>query len=390
MRKRLSFQFAGEILVTCFPFVAFLAACSSQEKPQANQPLVSVPVVRLTSGKVTTYHDYPASIEAVANVQIRPQVNGYIDRVFVDEGTFVKKGQTLFKINELPYREELNAAIAGMHAAEASLINAQIETDKLKPLVENKVVSDYQLKIAEATLQMAKARVEQSETNIASAKINLGYTTLTAPVSGYIGRLAKKQGTLVAPSDPSALAEISDVSQLRVYFSLSEQDFINFKAQYPGNSLGEKIKQVPKVDLVLSDQSIFIQKGKIDMFDGQFDKNTGAITVRATFSNQQGLLRSGNTGKIRLGLTHTDAVMVPAAATVEIQDKVFVFAVDEKNKVSRQAIEIVGISESSYLIKEGLKAGDRIVMRGMDHLQEGQTIQPQALKTNNDLRTALK
>ncbi len=364
--------------------------CSSQEKSQTAQPLASVPVVSLSAGQVTTYHDYPASIEAVANVQIRPQVNGYIDRVFVDEGAFVRKGQTLFKINELPYREQLNAAIAGMHFAEASVINAQIEADKLKPLVENKVISDYQLKIADATLQMAKARLEQSQTAIASAKINLGYTTIEAPVNGYIGRLAKKQGTLVGPSDPAPLTELSDVSQLHVYFSLSEQDFINFKAQYPGNSLGEKIRQVPEVDLVLSDESIFIQKGKVDMFDGQFDKNTGSITVRASFRNQQGLLRSGNTGKVRLGLSHRDAVLVPAAATIEIQDKVFVFALDKKNKLSRQAIRIAGKSGTSYLVKEGLKAGDRIVMSGIDHLQEGQTIQPEMLVTYNNPRSALK
>ena len=390
MRKQLLTQIVGTVPINCLLAIAFLAACSSPEKPQTKQALAVIPVVSLSSGSVTTYQDYPASIEAVANVQIRPQVSGYIDQVFVDEGAFVKKGQILFKINDHPYREQLNAAIANLHAAEASLLSAQIETDKLKPLVENKVIADYQLKIAEATLQMAKARLEQAQTGVASAKINLGYTSVKAPVSGYVGRLMKKQGTLVAPTDPAALAELSDVSDLRVYFSLSEQDFINFKAQYPGNSLSEKIKRVPKIHLILSDESIFTQKGKLDMFDGQFDKNTGAITVRATFPNQQGLLRSGNTGKIRLGLMHPDAVMVPTAATVEIQDKIFVFALDEKNKLSRQAIEIIGRSGSNYLVKDGLKAGDRIVMSGMDHLQEGQIIQPDTNKPHNNIRTAFK
>jgi membrane fusion protein (multidrug efflux system) len=231
MRERLLFKFAGTIPMACLSVFAFLSACSGNEKRQPPQPPASVPVISLSAGQVTTYNDYPATIEAVANVQIRPQVNGYIDRVFVDEGAFVRKGQTLFKIDEKPYREQLNTAIAGMHVAEASLANAQIETDNLKPLVANKVISDYQLKIAEATLQMAKARLEQSQTNIASAKINLGYTTIEAPVNGYIGRLAKKQGTLVAPADPAPLAELSDVSQLHVYFSLSEQDFINFNTK---------------------------------------------------------------------------------------------------------------------------------------------------------------
>ena len=163
---------------------------------------------------------------------------------------------------------------------------------------------------------------------------------------------------------------------VHVYFSLGEKDFVNFKEQYAGTTIADKLKHLPSVDLLLSDNSAYARKGKIDMIDGQFDKNTGAITVRATFPNPQGLLRSGNTGKVRLSLQHNNALVVPIAATVEMQDKVFVFAVADSNKVKKVPINIVGKSGTGYIVNEGVKAGDLIVLSGMDLLKEGQVITP--------------
>jgi membrane fusion protein (multidrug efflux system) len=271
----------------------------------------------------------------------------------------------------------LNNALASQHAAEAAMANAQLEVDKLTPLVQNKVVSDYQLKTAKSAYDAAKANTEQAKANVATAQINLGYTLIKAPVSGYIGLLQKKQGSLVGPTDVAELTELSDVHNVHVYFSLGEKDFVTFKEQYPGQTLNDKLKNIPSVDLLLADNTTYATKGKIDMIDGQFDKTTGAITVRASFPNAQGLLRSGNTGKIRLSLQHNDALIVPVSATVEMQDKVFVFAVADSNKVKKQSLEIVGKSGDNYLVKSGVKVGDQIVLSGMDHLQEGMVISPQ-------------
>src|SRR6202000_1953224 len=171
-----------------------------------------------------------------------------------------------------------------------------------------------------------------------------------------------------------------------VYFSLSEKDFVSFKEQYAGSTLTDKLKQVPLVSLVLADNTAYGKQGKVDMIDGQFDKTTGAITLRATFDNPQGLLRSGNTGKIRLSLQHKDALIVPQSATVEMQDKVFVFELADSNKVKKQAIDIVGKSGNNYLVKDGIKVGDKIVLSGFDHLQEGAEIQP---KQASDKLTAV-
>lgn len=354
-----------------------LYGCSSKPQTQQAPPPPSLPVAAVTAGTQTTYQEYPASIEGTVNVEIRPQVSGALDKVFVDEGAFVSAGQPIFKINEQPYRAALNNAIAALHAAEATQLNSQLEIDKLTPLVENKVVSEYQLKTAKATNQVAKANIEQAKANISTAQINLGYTLIKAPVSGYIGRLIKKQGSLVAPTDVDALTQLSDVHEVHVYFSLGEKDFVNFKEQYPGQTLGDKLKQLPAVSLLLADGTEYAKQGKIDMIDGQFDKNTGAITVRASFANQQGLLRSGNTGKVRLSLEHKDALIIPESATVEMQDKVFVFTVGDSSKVKKAAITIVGKNGDNYLVKDGVKVGDQIVLSGVDKLQEGMVIQPQ-------------
>ncbi|PKB15185.1 efflux RND transporter periplasmic adaptor subunit [Flavobacterium sp. 5] len=356
---------------------AFLISCADKTQAPAAAPAPLLPVMAIKTENTTTEDEYPAAIQGTVDVEIRPQVSGNLDRVLVDEGAYVTKGQSLFKINERPFREQLNTALASLHAAEAAYINAQLEVDKLTPLVQNKVVSDYQLKSAKASQKIAAANIEQAKAIAASAKINLGYTNITAPVNGYIGRLPKKQGSLVSATDVEALTTLSDVNEVYAYFSLGETDFIKFKSQYAGNSIGDKIKNLPPVTLLLADNSAYPQTGKIDMVDGQFDKTTGAITVRAKFSNPNKTLRSGNTGKVRLGLEHDDAILVPQSATIEMQDKIFVFTVSKENKVTKMPINVIGKSGTNYLIKDGVKSGDQIVLSGIDKLQEGQLIQPE-------------
>lgn len=365
------------VIITSFILALVLSSCADKNQAPTAPPPPVLPVLAITSANTTTDAEYPAAIQGTVDVEIRPQVSGNLDRIFVDEGAYVSKGQTLFKINERPFREQLNNALASLHAAEAALINANLEVDKLTPLVQNKVVSDYQLKTAKASQKIAAANIEQAKAMVGSAKINLGYTNVTAPVSGYIGRLPKKQGSLVSASDVEALTTLSDVHEVFAYFSLGETDFIHFKEQYAGSSLGDKIKKLPPVTLILADNSAYPKTGKIDMVDGQFDKTTGAITIRATFPNANGILRSGNTGRIRLGLNHDDAILVPQAATIEMQDKVFVFTVGKDNKVTKMPITVIGKNGTNYLIKDGVKSGDQIVMSGIDKLQDGQAIQPE-------------
>ncbi|GAB3879029.1 efflux RND transporter periplasmic adaptor subunit [Hymenobacter segetis] len=366
---KLSSLLAGSVL---------LAGCAEQQAPQQALAPPALPVQALHTGTAITYQDYPASIEGVVNVEIRPQVAGVLDRILVDEGAAVRKGQPLFKINDAPYREQLNNAVAAQQAAAGAVTSAQVEVDRYAPLVQNKVVSEVQLKTAQAALTVAQANLQRAKAAVNSARINLGYTTITAPVSGFLGRLQTKQGSLVGPTDAQALTQLSDVHEVHTYFALGEDDFITFRNQYAGRTLQEKLRHLPPVALVLSDQSTYPTRGKVDVVAGQFDRTTGSVTLRATFPNADGLLRSGNTGTIRLALPHPNVLLVPAAATIEMQDKVFVYAVGDSNRVRRRAITIQGKNGANYLVSEGVKNGDRIVLQGVDHLQEGQIIQPTA------------
>jgi membrane fusion protein (multidrug efflux system) len=354
-----------------------LSGCGEPNKMQvAAPPIQTLPVVAINNSSETTYIDYPAAIEGAVDLEIRPQVSGSLDKIYVNEGAQVSKGQILFKINEQPFKEALNNAKASLMAAKAAQSNAQLEIDKLTPLVANKVVSEYQLKSAKATYESALANVEQAKAAVSTANINLGYTLIKAPVSGFVGRLPKKQGSLVSNTDLAPLTLLSDAHEVHIYFSLSEEDFIGFNTNYAGKSMTDRINHLPAVSLVLTDNTVYAQQGKIDMVDGQFNKSTGSISLRATFPNAKGLLRSGNTGKIRLGLVHADALVVPQSATVEMQDKIFVFTVADSNKVRKMPIIISGKSGPNYLVKEGVKAGDRIVLSGLDRIKEGEVINP--------------
>ena len=357
-----------------------LYSCSGgTAAPVAAAPAISVPVYPVTQHDAFTWQEYPVTLEGRTDVEIRPQVDGYLSKIFVDEGAYVTAGQPIFKIEEHRYREALNNATGTLNGAEAALINAKLEVEKLSPLVEGKVISDYQLKSAKASVKIAEANKKQAESAVASAKINLGYTLITAPVSGYITRLPKKQGSLVSAADPLPLTSLSDIAEVHAYFSLSEADFITFREKYKGNTLNDKIKNLPPLALVLPNNSEYEQKGKIDMIDGQFDKTTGAITFRASFPNAKGQLRSGNTGKVKLGLPYSNAVLIPQAATVEVQDKIFVYTVDKANHIAKIPVTVIGKSGTDYLVKDGLKSGDRIVYKGFESLQDGMVIVPEKM-----------
>ncbi|HAF35979.1 MAG TPA: efflux transporter periplasmic adaptor subunit, partial [Sphingobacterium sp.] len=305
----------------------FLYSCSTgTSKPIDPQP-VNLPVVTIENGNETVYQEYPATIEASANIEIRPQVEGILENIYVDEGAKVNKGQALFKINDRPYQEQLNQAKANLLAAKASLENAELEVEKKTKLVNTKVLTDFQLKTAISARNAARANVQLALSAVETAKINVGYTLIRASAEGYIGRLQLKQGSLVGPTDSQPLTALSNVRDLHVYFSLGENDFIAFKNNTEGSNLQQKLHNLPPISLVLSDQTIYDQKGKIDMVDGQFDKNTGAITLRATFNNPEGVLRNGNTGRVRLQKKYAQALLVPQLATLEMQDKILVYTV---------------------------------------------------------------
>lgn len=380
MSKYLSFSALFILAAVC------LSACSPAQGTQAAPPPQTLPVLAINPAPSTTYQEYSATIEGKVNVEIRPQVSGYLDKIFVEEGAYVTQGQPLFKINDRPYGEQLNNAQANIDAAKANMEKAAIEVGRLRPLVENKVISDVQLKAAQAAYDAAKAAVSQTEAASKSAGINLGYTLLKAPVSGYIGRIPYKTGSLVGKGEASPLTMLSDVKEVYAYFSMSESDFLRFTNESTGKTIVDKIRNLPPVELQLADKSIYSSRGRIELMEGQFDKTIGAISFRAVFPNTEGLLRTGGTGRIRIPHVNTAALAVPQTATFDLQDRVLVYTVGDSNKVSSQTLHIVGKTTGWYLVDKGVKPGDRIVYAGMDRLQDGVVITPQMLSADSILK----
>ncbi|WP_229310621.1 efflux RND transporter periplasmic adaptor subunit [Larkinella arboricola] len=341
--------------------------------------------MQVKTATMTTFQEFPATLEGKVNVEIRPQVEGYLEQIYVDEGAAVRKGQPLFRIDERSYREQLSNAEANLMMAIANQDKAALEVARLSPLVENKVVSDVQLKSAQSVYEAAKAAVGQARAMVSTAKTNLSRTVIKAPVNGYIGRLPYKPGSLVGRAEPQPLTTLSDVGDVFAYFSMSEVDFLQFTQQSAGRSLTDKIRQLPPVELLLADNKPYSQKGRIELVSGQFDKAMGAISFRAIFPNELGLLRSGITGRIRIPQVHESAVAIPQEATFERQDKVFVFALSDSNKVQSRPIQLLGKSGNFYLIREGVRPGERIVRDGLDRLQDGDPIVPKQETTTNEL-----
>lgn len=379
-RKQMSLLCSISAIIICY------ACNSSTGNVNITQPPPSLPVVKVINMPGTTYQEYSAALEGRKDVEIRPQVEGYLDRIYVDEGAYVRRGQSLFQINARPYREQLNNARASLAAARANLSNAEINVSKLTPLVQNNVISDVQLKTAKTAYDAAVANVAQAQAMVANAQINLGYTSIKAPVDGYIGRIPFKTGSLVGMNTSQALTVISDINEVYAYFSLSENEFIQFKNQNEGNTIEEKIKMMPPVELVLPDGSLYAQKGKIQIVTGQFNNTIGAITFRAAFPNTDRLLRSGNTGKVRISKELKNALVVPQEATFEIQDKVFVFAVGDSNKVASKPLTISGKTQAYYFVESGVKANEKIVFAGIGNLQDGMVIVPQPISTDSLLK----
>lgn len=371
------------LLLASLSLWTILNACQSgkaNEGAAQSMPVPELPVLTLDTTTALTVREYAANLEGKENVDVRTQVEGYLEKVFVEEGSFVTAGQPLFKINDRPYQAQLERDMASLRAMQSAEANAALEVEKMKPLAENKVVSDIQLKTAQTNLQTARANVEQARAAIAAAQVNVGFTLIKAPVSGYIGRIPKRAGNLVNSSDAAPLTTLSDISKIYAYFSMSENDFIRFSKGATGSTLQQQLKHMRPVSLVLSNGDDFSEKGRIEMVDGQFNKTTAAISLRATFPNPAAVLRSGNTGKVRIEQVNNGVVLVPQSATMEMQDKVFVYQLADSNKVKRQSIVIAGKSADNFIVVDGVRTGDKIVTAGLETIAEGAVVKPAAKK----------
>lgn len=346
-----------------------LTAC--EEKRQETEPQ-AYPVITVSRSTVKITESYPATIRGRQDVEIYPQVSGKITRVAVTEGERVRKGQTLFVIDQVPYQAALQTAEANVEAACAAVATAQLTYDGKRQLFEQDVISQFELSTAENALLTAKAQEAQAEAQELSARNNLSYTTITSPTDGVVGTIPYRAGALVSSSSASPLTTVSDNSVMHVYFSLPESRMLSLIRRH--GSVEQTLKDMPDVGLRLNDGSVYESQGRVESISGVIDSQTGSVSFRAAFPNPTGLLHSGGAGNILITKTLNEALTIPQGATFELQDKIFVYRViDGKAKATR--VEVTPLpEENTYIVNNGLKAGEQIVSEGVGLLQEGANI----------------
>lgn len=349
----------------------FMAAVSCGQAPTAMGPAeYAVMTIATTDREIPI--NYSATIRGRQDIAIYPQVSGTIFELCVNEGQTVSKGQPLFIIDQVPYKAALQTAEANVAAAKAGVATAQLTYDSKKELYAKNVVSQYDLLTAENTLLTAKAQLAQAEAQRVNAANNLSYTVVKAPANGVVGTLPYRVGALVSASIPQPLTTVSDNSDVYVYFSMTENQLLNLTRQY--GSIANTLKNMPDVQLVLNDGSVYDRTGRIESISGVIDTSTGSVQLRAVFPNADGLLHSGGAGSVIVPNIHKDCVVVPQVATFELQNKVYVYKVED-GKATSSMIDVEKINNGrEYIVKSGLTPGDVIVAEGVGLLREGTPI----------------
>lgn len=344
-------------------FTLFLTGCKKQEQaPQQPQALPFIVAV-VPQKNVTTFISYPTTIEGTINSDVRAKVSGYIQKVLVDEGQKVSKGQPLFEL-------ETQSLSQDAEAAKASVNVAQVEVDKLIPLVEKNIISEVQL-------ETAKANLTQAKSNYNSIVANIGYATVTSPVNGFVGAIPYREGSLVSATSAQPLTTVASISQVYAYFSMNETEYLNFLQKAEGKTLQEKIGNFPKVQLLLANGQTYDQEGTIQTVTGQIDQQTGTVSFRAIFDNSNLLLTNGNSGIIKIPTEYKNALVVPQSATFEQQGQSFVYKVNKDNTITATLISIKDKADGLYILDSGLKVNDLIVVKGLGKLRNNMTIVPQ-------------
>lgn len=356
-----------------------IASCGKKDDKAAQAGAAQVKeykTLTLQPESATLYTDYPASIQGQQNIEIRPRVEGYIDKIFVDEGAVVRAGQPLFKINAPEFEQEVRTATASIKSAQAAVSSAKLAVNKVRPLVEKEIISKYELETAQYNYESAMATLAQANASLVNARTNLGYTTVTSPVDGVVGSIPFRLGSLVSSNTADPLTTVSSIGNVYAYFAMNEKVLLNF-TQGSG-TLAQKIKQFPAVSLVLSDGSTYGEKGRIETVNGLINTETGSVNIRARFPNPRGIIRSGSSTTVRIPADIKDGLIIPQSATFELQDKIFAVTVGKDGKTKNVNITILDNKAGNYyVVTSGLLAGDQIVLEGVAALKEGTQIKTQ-------------
>jgi membrane fusion protein (multidrug efflux system) len=347
-------------------------SCSNKGgQPMKQGDSKTYPVQTLQLQDVELQSVFPATLRGEEDAEIKPRVSGYIDRVFIDEGATVRKGQPLFSINSPTSEQDLAAAKAALETAEANLNTARLDVERVRPLAEKNIVSEVQLQTSENALKTAEARKREAETALKAAQATTAWTTVTSPIDGVVGSISFRVGNMVTSA--TTLTTISKTGTVYAYFSLNEKTLTALLETLKGETQTEKIANIPEVTLLLPDGTVYSEKGKISTIAGSVNQQTGAVNIRASFPNKNGLLKSGASARISIPKPLKNVFVIPQKATFMQQDKVVVYKVisnSDNNTVVQTMISVQPLQDGkNYAVTGGLSEGDQIVTDGIATLR---------------------
>ena len=372
MKKQM--RFMGTCVKGIFYSLIMLSmgACAGQQSQQGSG-VNELAVIQVEAASTTLNSSYPATIEGRQDVEIRPQISGFITKVCVDEGDFVRKGQLLFLIDSVQYKAAADAAEAAVKVAEANVATAKLTVRTKTELADKNIISQYDLQTAQNTLASAEANLAQAKAQLVNARNNLSYTRIVSPSNGIVNTIPYRIGSLVSASIVTPLTTVSDISNMYVYFSMTEKQLLNFTRE--GGTMTQLINSFPEVELMLVDGTMYKEKGKVETISGAIDKTTGSVRMRATFPNDKNILRSGGSGNVLIPVKMDGVLSIPQKATYELQDKRFVYVVTDSSVLQNREIQVLPQNDGkNFFVTSGLQAGERIVYEGVGTLRNGMRI----------------
>lgn len=360
---------AAAILIIISP------ACKSKNKGPMQAP--EFKVMQLKGSTVPIFLDMVGQAEGIPTVDIRARVEGYLMNWSFQEGSMVNKGQNLFEIEKAQYKNTLDYSKADLDSKTAAWEKAKLDVARLKPLLATNAISQNDYDVAVTTEKQTRAAVASSKADLEQAALNLSYTDMDSPITGYIGSVKVRPGNLVGRGESTLLATVSAVDPMYVNFQMNETDYLGIM-RYVSNHKGEFTKNGPiKVYLTLADKKKYPIPGEIDFMDRNINPNTGTIALRAKVANPEHIIKPGNYCQVQLVLGERDStVVVPQSALTIVQGKYFAFEVNDSNKVNRVPVATGRSFENKIVIAKGLKPGSKIMLEGFQKFQEGMTIQP--------------
>lgn len=379
------------LLLTAVAIIALtISSCKNENQAGPNQGISGSSnagdrtVLSIIPRDIVTYIEFPANIEGQQVIEIRPMISGYVKEIHVNEGDHVTKGQLLFRISNPQYEQAVLTAEASIASAQAAVNTAKMNLEKVKPLVDKEIVSNYELLTAELTLTEREAALAQAQASLVTAQTNLDYTYIKSPADGLIGTIPYKIGALVSSNISEPLTTMANIDNVYAYFSWNEKKLLDFLSETEGVTVDEKMKNMPPAILRLANGSEYAEKGVVNMASGLISTQTGTTILKATFANPTGILRSGSSGTIRIQEMHENVLVIPQKITSDIQDKHFVYVVQPDNTVKYTALTVTASSDGQfYIVNTGLNAGDRVVIEGITSLTEGATINPIAANADD-------